>query len=531
MRIGTLLAILLAFQTGFALSNTIETAQFSQSSGPLKIDTPAELTIQFGAPPDKINCGLSIDWGDGEKQQLRAGPEQQLVPPFRIQHTYKTAATYSISIKGEAIYRGLRSTFACAGSHAGSITIVGNSPDQSTGTASAVQRAVSSVLTDPVCTPEKAKSWVPGVRTLVCSTSPSLGLGQLEQMSGMRVFLSGPHERQPNWEARTFGRYNPAFVAWAFNNLVPEKSAMTQQAYDRFARVLGRTLLLAYVRLRTNATELNGLANQYRAGTPANLTRYFQDNFDRDADLRSIAARGEFTANAFPVAMGFWARRETDGTSALFYAGLQKTLERFDADFLRRRDLGAGTSGNSPPGPETPRLIVQQAGNVTDVKVEGQLASTQNVGCIPLSEARNTLTPPDLYRGVTECLARDNYDRAVGLFALAGTYASFDSERVTDKTAVQAKSVLVSNTLLPQPEGKRARFVDTFNRILKTPTSLGRLCSEVQKVGAPNYYPRYMILHGMRAIAGNSLDDAVIKDFDAPATWKKVQAGYLNCPA
>lgn len=89
--------------------------------------------------------------------------------------------------------------------------------------AKAVQSATSSLLTNPPCTPDKAQSWVAGFRTLYCSISPYLGISRLEQFSGVRVFLSGPHDRQPNWKANTFGHYNPAFVTWATASLLPEK--------------------------------------------------------------------------------------------------------------------------------------------------------------------------------------------------------------------------------------------------------------------------------------------------------------------
>jgi hypothetical protein len=35
--------------------------------------------------------------------------------------------------------------------------------------------------------------------------------------------------------------------------------------------------------------------------------------------------------------MGFWARRESDGTRTLFYQFLTKMLRTYDSDFLERR--------------------------------------------------------------------------------------------------------------------------------------------------------------------------------------------------
>ena len=396
-------------------------------------------------------------------------------------------------------------------------------------TASAVQRATASLLTDKPCSQDRSQSWVEGFRTLYCSISPTLGMSQVEQLSGVRIFLSGPHDRQPNWKANTFGRYNPAFVTWAAANLLPEKSAIAQQAYDRFGRLPARTLLVAYVRLKTNSAELNGLANQYRRGSPANLSPYYQNNLDRDPDIRAVMENGDTSSYIFSTVMGFWARREVDGTSALFYAGLQKTLERFDADFLRRRDLRDATAASSAGTTPAPKPIAdQQAANAANVTPP----VPQNIGCIPLSAVRNTYTPPDLYRAVTECLAKGNYELALRLFMLAGTYASFDAERITDKTGAQAKTVLVTNTLINEPEEKKAKLGEIFSQISNDPAALGRLCGEVQRVDMPNYYPAYMIQHGIIAYTGNNPNDgALVQNFDAPGTWKRVQTAYLNCPS
>jgi hypothetical protein len=46
---------------------------------------------------------------------------------------------------------------------------------------------------------------------------------------------------------------------------------------------------------------------------------------------------GETNAYVYCTAMGFWGRRQVDGTLPIFYDGLRKTLERFDPDFLHRR--------------------------------------------------------------------------------------------------------------------------------------------------------------------------------------------------
>ena len=177
-----------------------------------------------------------------------------------------------------------------------------------------------------------------------------------------------------------------------------------------------------------------------------------------------------------------------------------------------------------------PKIVPEQNGRVTNYRAEGSLESTQAIGCIPLSKAKSTMTPPDLYRGVAECIARDNYDLAADLSALAGIYANFDVIRVSDKSAGQAKTVLVMNTFANVPQDKKIKFTETLNRIAGNPESLAKLCGEVRKIGKPDYYPRYMILHGIGAFTGDSKDAPLIKDFDPQKSWALLQSAYLHCP-
>lgn len=181
---------------------------------------------------------------------------------------------------------------------------------------------------------------------------------------------------------------------------------------------------------------------------------------------------------------------------------------------------------------DPPKIITQQSSHVTKHWAEGSLEATQTVGCIPLVEARNTFTPPDLYQGVEACVAQDNYDLAVRLFVLAGIYSWFDADRITDKTAAQARTILIANTFATMPQGKKAKFSKALDRLTKTPDPalVEKLCDDVEKVGAPTYYPSYMILHGIRTFTGNPHEEALIKDFDVSRAWKNLQSEYLHCP-
>ncbi|MBF0399735.1 MAG: hypothetical protein HQL90_03090 [Magnetococcales bacterium] len=178
---------------------------------------------------------------------------------------------------------------------------------------------------------------------------------------------------------------------------------------------------------------------------------------------------------------------------------------------------------------EPARIVTRQDGVVNRHEVAGQLAATQPVGCIALSLATNKLTPPDLYHGVRECIARDNYDAAVGLFALAGIYSSFDTERVTDQTAHQGATVLILNTFAEIPLDKKQTFQAAVRQLQESPAVRNRLCAAIKKIGMPDYYPNYMILHGTKAFTGDPHAEALVSSFDGPKVWTALQSSYLKC--
>ncbi len=176
------------------------------------------------------------------------------------------------------------------------------------------------------------------------------------------------------------------------------------------------------------------------------------------------------------------------------------------------------------------QLQATEATDITHLYTEGNLASTHPLACVPLPQVKNTDTPADIFKGVGQCVEQNNFEDAVDLFAIAGAYSKFDAARVADKTAGQAKSALISQTFAAVPEDKQNKFSQVQQLRMTKPETLNAICASVKKIGMPNYYPEYMILHGMKAFTGNPYENALEKDFDAPETWKKVLTEYLSCP-
>lgn len=183
-------------------------------------------------------------------------------------------------------------------------------------------------------------------------------------------------------------------------------------------------------------------------------------------------------------------------------------------------------AGQSAP----PEVNQGQRADITHLYTEGNLASTHPLACVPLAQVKNIDTPADIFKGVRQCVEQNKYDDATDLFAIAGAYSKFDAERVTDKTAGQAKSALIMDAFATVPEDKKNQFAEVQQFRMTNTETLKTICSTVKQIGKPDYYPEYMILHGMKAFTGNPYENALEKDFDAPEAWRKVLSEYLSCP-
>jgi hypothetical protein len=66
-------------------------------------------------PNSSVWCGLRIEFGNGEAKNIRIGENGDKDLSFTYKYTYPNAGTYSASIVGEYMSRGLRSATGCTG--------------------------------------------------------------------------------------------------------------------------------------------------------------------------------------------------------------------------------------------------------------------------------------------------------------------------------------------------------------------------------------------------------------------------------
>ncbi len=157
-------------------------------------------------------------------------------------------------------------------------------------------------------------------------------------------------------------------------------------------------------------------------------------------------------------------------------------------------------------------------------------AQTQPVKlvCEDGRDLKSTYTPLDLYPVMPDCMAKKLYQEAGDIYALAGVYGYFDRLRVRDRSAHEAVSVLAMTF--------GAKLTDDFREYLKSITTgegLTQLCGRIRTIGMPDYFPHYMVSHGLgshRAALKGEVASQPLHDTNPVEIWNHALDKYFHCP-
>ena len=147
--------------------------------------------------------------------------------------------------------------------------------------------------------------------------------------------------------------------------------------------------------------------------------------------------------------------------------------------FLQAQQVTVGRPNNNAPAP-TSRPSMADA-------MEAQLHPKRP--CVRLDQISGSPTPMELYGALNDCLENHHDAEAVALFALAGIDSAFDSLRVTDKTAGQARQILIMDLFQRMPPEMHARFESTLKQEAADPPRHAALCNQVRQPGRPLTFP------------------------------------------
>lgn len=170
-----------------------------------------------------------------------------------------------------------------------------------------------------------------------------------------------------------------------------------------------------------------------------------------------------------------------------------------------------------------------QAQEIKTIEAEGNLESPNPCGCVELSEVTNKNNPADILTGMGKCIELKDFTKAAKLFAISGVYGTYDISRVKDKSAHQALFVLQQNILMNiSKEDKDSLIISIKKTLEKDSKELNNICQTIRKIGKPDYYPKYMVSHGLQAFLDNK-GDGLVEDFKSEESWNLALTNYLHC--
>jgi hypothetical protein len=100
----------LASAASCALAQNITQLEAMQTRIPQ--GSQATVLVEFKADKSPW-CGLNINWGNGEEQDLRIGDDDKKTTPLTLTRTYPSPGVYTVVPKGKYLQRGLKSASAC----------------------------------------------------------------------------------------------------------------------------------------------------------------------------------------------------------------------------------------------------------------------------------------------------------------------------------------------------------------------------------------------------------------------------------
>ncbi|MCW8900790.1 MAG: hypothetical protein OQK75_02615 [Gammaproteobacteria bacterium] len=174
-------------------------------------------------------------------------------------------------------------------------------------------------------------------------------------------------------------------------------------------------------------------------------------------------------------------------------------------------------------------ITVKRKRNFTNMTASGSLEVTRPISCVEINTLTNKHTPADIFTGISDCIKKDDVQRATRLYALALAYGRYDQLRMVDKSARAAIGALQYNHIITSKEFRQRLKEEIKNHSVanKNSEKFISLCRDIKKLGKPAYHPRYMIKHGMSVFTGSA--SGIIEDFNEEENWNKIYTNYLKC--
>jgi len=179
------------------------------------------------------------------------------------------------------------------------------------------------------------------------------------------------------------------------------------------------------------------------------------------------------------------------------------------------------------PNSATPPTLL---GSTQQPRLPSPSAQFSGLECLDKTRLTNKMSPVDLWKGIGGCISSGRYDDGVFMFALAGSFGSFDMQRVADKSGHQVVQILPMAVYASLPQDKVSAFQSLVSKTLEDETKRLLYCKEVARIGPPDYFPTYMVQHGIGSFTDANQAQSLVVPFNAEAAWSSAVKQYLLCP-
>ena len=170
-----------------------------------------------------------------------------------------------------------------------------------------------------------------------------------EELAGINMFQSKNSETGPWLERKPFEfeHYNPAFIKWVTNNLIPPanfsiKGVTAKYVYSHYSRFM-RLLTESYLYLKSSGTYdaqaqkyIGELKKAYQEGYSIDGLKVLSGTYYFALSGYKVPAKSKIPAPFKPhMAFGFWLRRNLDGTHKEVFECLSLIMNRFDSEWFK----------------------------------------------------------------------------------------------------------------------------------------------------------------------------------------------------
>lgn len=158
---------------------------------------------------------------------------------------------------------------------------------------------------------------------------------------------------------------------------------------------------------------------------------------------------------------------------------------------------------------------------IRDVQFAGNLQPNVDIGCIPMSDVKNSFNPPALIYAGKKCILQEEYEKAWALITTGFGFAYYDLKRLADRSTSGAGSVLAMNAFGDLTQAQREKSQQVSKEMQADPGQTKAYCAELTRIGPPTYEPQWAIRHGIGAYQEPRNGD-YLTNVDTKALWAEV---------